>query len=67
MDDWTTSFVLESRYDDAKKCLEDALLVARERGYQGQAHLVDAALADLLLIGRLTGINGQKRIEGGAS
>lgn len=67
MNDWTTSFALESRYDDAKKCLEDALLVAREREYQGLAHLVDAALADLLLIGRLTGINGQQRIEGGAS
>lgn len=66
MDDWTTSFVLESRFDDAKKCLEDALLVAREREYQGLAHLLDAALADLLLIGRMTGMNGQKRNEGGA-
>ena len=67
MNNWITSFALESRFDDAKKCLEDALLVAREREYRGLALLVNAALDDLLLIGRLTGINGQQRIEGGAS
>lgn len=65
IDEFPLRFTLELRYDDARKCLEDALLVAREREFCGVAHLIDIALSSLLLIGKLTGINGQKRIEGG--
>ena len=67
MTEWMHSLILEAKYDEATKCLEDALLVSREREYYGLARLVNAALDDLQLIGRLTGINGQKRIEGGVS
>lgn len=65
MPEWQHQLTLEMKFDEARKCLEDALLVAREREFSGVAHLVDCALHDLLLIGQLTGINGQKRIEGG--
>lgn len=62
MPEWQHQFILEKNFDEARKCLEDALLVAREREFSGVAHLVDCALHDLLRIGQFTGINGQKRI-----
>ena len=67
MHEWQYQFCLEIKFDEARKCLDDALLVAREREYSGVAHLVDRALQNLLLIGQLTDINGQKRIEGGGA
>ena len=52
-----TRFALERDYETAEKCLEDALLVAREREYHGVAYLIGAALGKLVSIGQLTGIN----------
>ena len=64
MPEWEHQFILELKFQVARKCLADALLVAREREYEGIALLVGSALSDLDLIGKLAGINGQKRIKG---
>lgn len=66
MSDWVHTFMVELKFKDAMSCLADAKLVAIEREYMGVARLLDSAIADLDLIGKLTGINGQKRIDGGA-
>lgn len=61
--DWPYQFTLENNFQDAESCLDDARFVAVEREYYGVARLVDHALACLRAIGRITGLDGTKRIE----
>lgn len=60
--DMPTQFALEIRFDEARSCLCDALLVAREREYHGVATLIGCALERLETIGKLTGIHKSRLI-----
>ena len=55
-------FAIENSFDEARSCLMDALLVAREREYYGVANLVCCALDRLETIGKLTGIHKSRLI-----
>lgn len=61
--DRVLQFSMEIHYQEAEKCLADALLVATEREYRGVAVLVREALDELKIIGRVCGINGQRLLE----
>ena len=52
-------------FDETMAYIADARLIAGEREFHGVYALLNKAIANLDLIGKLTGINGQKRIEGG--
>ena len=62
-------FAIENSFDEARSCLMDALLVAREREYYGVANLVGCALDRLETIGKLTGerisVTGASRTDAG--
>lgn len=61
--DWPGQFAAEYSYDQAAKCLDDALLVATEREYHGLASLVRTAMQYLKSIGAICDINGQRKLE----
>ena len=60
---WNEQFTLEMAYQRAESCLKDAMFVSGEREYHGVYCLVTSALRELQAIGRITQINGQKRLE----
>ena len=60
---WNEQFTLEMAYSRAESCLKDAIFVSGEREYHGIFALVDSALRNLKVIGRIANINGQKRLE----
>jgi len=55
---------IERSYECARQCLLDACFVANEREYYGIVALVEAAIDDLDIIGRLAGIVPQPQICG---
>lgn len=52
-----------SRFDECMKLLQDARLLTVEREYWGLQLIVNELLNQLGVIGKLTGLNGQERIE----
>ena len=58
---WTESFAARTAYERAVGCLEDALLVARERERHGLAALVNDALGNVQCIGRIYNIANKDR------
>ena len=61
--DCNEQFACERAYETAESCLMDAMFISGEREYHGVFILVRSALQELRVIGRITQINGQKRLE----
>ena len=61
--DWNEQFACERAYETAESCLRDAMFISGEREYHGVFFLVRSAVQELQVSGRITQINGQKRLE----
>ena len=60
---WIEMFVCKESYKRIRMLLDDAWLITIEREYPALQLIVDDIRRNFDKIGRLTGLNGQKRLE----